>query len=572
MKYELINKDIESKSLLNVVMDNRNITKEQVERLLNANEEEYRNPFEIENMDRAVECFRKIYKEDLVIGLLIDSDVDGFTSSALLYQWLRDDLKHPIDNIKVFHHLQAKAHGLNTDIFEEMLNSNVDLFIIADSSTNDKEQQKQLSEKGKNAILLDHHICEDYEEISNVFIVNNQLGDKSNSHLSGVGVAGKFVEALGYDISKYTDLIAVGQIADGMEQLDYQNRSYVNNGLSNIKNPLIQAYFNKNRIAKPVLNDVSFSLANFINAVVRVGTLEEKQLMFRALTGEQEEFDYTKKDGTVIKETLQERVVRISSNCKSRQNNGVKKSVELCNKYITRNKIGGDKVIVIKNENMIEPNTVGLVCMRLADNHRRPCIIVTEFENGECIGSIRAIDGVENFKDTLEETNLCNWVRGHQPAAGISINKDNIIELRKVLNNKFKNFKFSDGRIYKVDDIIEVNNLNKQDIVDIGKLKPLWCSTCRESMFVIKNIKIDSVKIKMVGRLTLEFEANGIKFRKNWCSKDFFEEISGKNIKHFGKSIPLNITLVGKFSLDSKGNPFVEIVDANTVKNTQVIF
>ena len=224
-----------------------------------------------------------------------------------------------------------------------MLNSDVDLFIIADSSTNDKEQQKQLSEKGKNVILLDHHICEDYEEISNVFIVNNQLGDKSNSHLSGVGVAGKFVEALGYDISKYTDLIAVGQIADGMEQLDYQNRSYVNNGLSNIKNPLIQAYFNKNRIAKPVLNDVSFSLANFINAVVRVGTLEEKQLMFRALTGEQEEFDYTKKDGTVIKETLQERVVRISSNCKSRQNNGVKKSVELCNKYITRNKIYTDK-------------------------------------------------------------------------------------------------------------------------------------------------------------------------------------------------------------------------------------
>ena len=76
MKYELINNNnIESKSLLNIVMDNRNITKEQVERLLNANEEEYRNPFEIENMDRAVECFKKIYKEDLVVGLLIDEDV-----------------------------------------------------------------------------------------------------------------------------------------------------------------------------------------------------------------------------------------------------------------------------------------------------------------------------------------------------------------------------------------------------------------------------------------------------------------------------------------------------------------
>ena len=101
MKYELINKNIESKSLLNVVMDNRNITKEQVERLLNANEDEYRNPFEIENMDRAVECFREIYKEDLVIGLLIDSVLMNlFVNSSLLYSfnWLAIEVKSDNSN------------------------------------------------------------------------------------------------------------------------------------------------------------------------------------------------------------------------------------------------------------------------------------------------------------------------------------------------------------------------------------------------------------------------------------------------------------------------------------------
>ena len=48
---------------------------EAIKVLLNSKEEEYKNPFEIENMDRAVECFKKIYKEDLVVGLLIDEDV-----------------------------------------------------------------------------------------------------------------------------------------------------------------------------------------------------------------------------------------------------------------------------------------------------------------------------------------------------------------------------------------------------------------------------------------------------------------------------------------------------------------
>ena len=570
MRYELINNNIENKKILDIVLNNRNINNDQVKKLLNANE--FENPFKLYGINEAVKQFKQEILKNNNILIISDSDVDGMCSSTMFYRFLIEDIKY--DKNKVSYHIhEGKKHGITNEAIEHIKKINAKYLIVPDAGTNNLEEMKLLNELDVKILVLDHHQVQiDLNEVPyNTVIVNNQINEVSKFG-SGTLVTAKFMEAFGINLDKYMDLIAISIIADGMNCMILENRSYVNDGLSNIKNLLIQAYFNKNRIAKPVLNDVSFSLANFINAVVRVGTLEEKQLMFRALTGEQEEFDYTKKDGTVIKETLQERVVRISSNCKSRQNNGVKKSVELCNKYITRNKIGGDKVIVIKNEDMIETNTVGLVCMKLADNHRRPCIIVTEFENGECIGSIRAIDGVENFKDTLEETNLCNWVSGHQSAAGISINKENIKELRKVLNNKFKNFKFSDGRIYKVDDIIEVNNLNKQDIIDIGKLKPLWCSTCRESMFVIKNIKIDSVKIKMVGRLTLEFEANGIKFRKNWCSKDFFDEITCKNIKHFGKSIPLNITLVGKFSLDSKGNPFVEIVDANAVKNTQVIF
>lgn len=75
MKYKLINENIKGKKLLDIVYENRNITKEQVEKLLNADSSEYKNPFQIFNMDKATTLFKKVYKEDSTVGLVVDPDV-----------------------------------------------------------------------------------------------------------------------------------------------------------------------------------------------------------------------------------------------------------------------------------------------------------------------------------------------------------------------------------------------------------------------------------------------------------------------------------------------------------------
>lgn len=503
------------------------------------------------------------------------SRVDGYTSSALLYQWLANDLKHQKDNIRVFYHTNAKSHGLSSKIFSKILKSDVDLFIIADSSSNDKTELEKLSKKGKYVIVTDHHEVSDYEEINNVVIVNNQLGDLSNKCLSGVGVTSKFIEALGYSIDKYKDIIAIGQIADVMDMLDYQNRAYVNEGLGHIENLLVKAYFKKNRVYNPIINDVSYNIANYMNATIRTGTKSEKELMFRALANEEESFDYEKRNGEVVKETLQERCVRLSANCKSRQNNKIKKTVELCNKYITRNNLQNDKVIIIKNENnFIDKTTVGLVATKLMDSWKKCCIILNENDEEHYSGSMRSIREIENFKDILEETELFEWVRGHQGAAGIFIKKSNIDTLRLKLNERLKDFTLSDGRIYNVDSVIDITKINKNDIEEmkeIGKLKPLWCGTCKEPLFAIKNITIDNVKIKKEG-LHMEFKSSGVKFIKDWCSNEFYESLSMKNTKYFGKSLSIDITLVVKFKVDKYDNLIAEIVDAQSVKSSKIIF
>lgn len=573
MKYRLINEDIKEKDLLDIIYENRGITREQVDELLNANDE-YNNPFEIFNMDKAIEQFKQEINKESMIYILCDSDNDGYCSATIMYKFLIEDVCYNKNKVNFFMH-SGKQHGLNAPVFKEIMNSNVEYLIVPDAGTNDLKQMKKLNELGIKILSLDHHQLEiDLNDIpDNTVVVNNQIGKCESKYGSGALVVSKFIEAMGYNTDKYKDLVATSLISDSMNLLSLENRTYINYGLNNIQNPLIKAYFCKNKILNPVINDVSYNFANFINATVRVGTQEEKELMLKAFIGEEGIYDYTKRNGQTIKETLQERVVRLSSNCKSRQNNTTKKTVEQCNAYITKNHLENNKVIIIKNDDkIVQSSQSGLVAMKIADNWGRPCIILNKMKDGFYSGSARAIGEIKNLKDLLDETGLCEWNKGHLGAFGTMIKEENIEKLSNVLNEKLKDFQFYDGRIYDVDKIINIEELNKNDIKTIAKLKNLWCADCRKPRFAIRGIKIDSVKIKMTGKLKCEFETNGIKCVKNWCSKQFFEDLTLANAKHFGKSMPLNITLVCEFNLDYKGNPVLEIVDANVVKDTRVIF
>ena len=568
MKYKLINEDIKNKGLLEVIYGNRGITVEQAERLLNANSSEYLNPFMIFNMDKATSFFKEVYKEDLVIGLLVDEDVDGFTSSAVLYQWLINDLKHPTENVKAFLHTKAKTHGLNTTIFDDMLNSNVDLFLIADSSSNDKEKQKELAENGKSVIILDHHIVEDYEEIENVYLVNNQLGDLSNEHLSGVGVVAQFIKALGYPVDKYKDLIAIGLIADAMDMLDYQNRAYVNEGLDDLNNELVKEFFKG--LKNPIIENVSYNCANFMNSVIRYGKFDEKELLWRAITCQEGTVEYKNKKGEIVQQTLQEGFVRISNNVKTRQNNAIKKAVKVVEEHIYKKGLDKDKCIIVVNDNkMVESGIGGIVCQRLSSSFKRPVMVVSPF-NDEVGGSMRS---PFDLKEILNESGLMTFAMGHSRACGVQLPKENIEELRKYLNIKLIEYSV-DEKIEEVDYIFKCKDLSLEQIKCIADLNKLWGTNCQEPTFIVKNITIESCKIeyKKVGICyCAQFTYNGVCFRKRFCSRVVHEEMTRKDLLKFGKSQSLDLTLLVKFKKEN-GFYYADIQDFNSVKSSKIVF
>lgn len=153
------------------------------------------------------------------IYLVVDPDADGYTSSALFYNYITEVLNYPSENIN-YHIPEGKEHGLSTimDWFPD--NGDNKIIILPDSSSNDYEEHKILKERGYDIIILDHHEAPHYSE--DAITINNQLSeDYPNKNASGVGIVYKFFECWeaiygGNSIKNYRDLVALGEISDVM--------------------------------------------------------------------------------------------------------------------------------------------------------------------------------------------------------------------------------------------------------------------------------------------------------------------------------------------------------------------
>ena len=216
--------------------------------------------------------------------------MDGFTSSALFVKFMQY-INHPIGILMD----EGKTHGLTDNIMDDII-GNYDLVIIPDAGSNDIEQHKKLLDNDVDFIILDHHevLSESIKHLNNDengVVVNNQLLDM-NKNYTGVGMVYiflkyvNFYENLDIDIDKHLDLVALGAIGDVSNVADKEIRYYVTKGLNNITNPFIKAVMERKGLKEMTGRDASFSIISMINAVTRIGTVEEKQVLFDAIVSD----------------------------------------------------------------------------------------------------------------------------------------------------------------------------------------------------------------------------------------------------------------------------------------------
>ena len=556
----------DSTSLYHSVLRSRGLTEEDVNLLINTPIECVEDWRHLNNIDKGVDLLVEALENDWKIGLLVDPDCDGVTSSAQFYRYLikcKPDIK-----ITLLHH-SGKQHGLSDDI---AIPKDIQLLCILDAGSNNIKEEKELVDRGVKVLVIDHHLIEeDWEEVRGVVLINNQQSPKyKNKSISGSGVTYKFLKAmdnkLGANFAEdYIDLAGMGCLGDIMDGTVLDTRYIMNCSvnINMIKNPFMKLLIQEKILKSGKLNltSLAWNVIPTINSVMRLGTMQERLAVFNAFISDDEQ---------VIKDGLKK-----ANSCKSRQDRQKKKALEMCKQYIESNNLTEYPIIAIDVTDLYDDSGLnGVVANALGSEYNRPIVVVggrDEIVRGSCRNTNEEL--IPNFKEWCTNSGLFEANLGHENAHGCIIKKDNLQKIME-LGKEQLGTSTEIEKTYAVEKAIDFSKLNKKDVIAIGKLEDLWCTNIKEPIFLVKNVKINSAKVERLGSRNnvLRFKVGDFTFIKMFLSGEFYDRITLKDKKAFG-SINLKMDVLCKFKANEwEGNvyPQMEVIDITSEEDSIV--
>ena len=515
----------------------------------------------LDNIENAVDLFMNHFNNKNKIGVLVDEDPDGFCSASMMYLYIkRMDENYPVEYIL---HKRAKAHGLSDDV---IIPNDVKLLIIPDAGTNDCKECKELSEQGVDILILDHH--EKEEDNQYALIVNNQMSNSyPNKCLCGAGVVYRFLQALDDEnwnefADDYLDLCALANISDVMDMRSFETRYLTDLGLLNINNKCFKALIdaqNYSMNGKVNIHNIQWYITPILNGMIRIGSQEEKELLFRAFIEQDEFFEYKKratkdKPAETIQESIYDRAARLCKNAKSRQDKQKEKSVEQIAE-IAQSIPFDDKVVMIDTSDILDTGLTGVVAIKIAEMFNKPCILLNKFldkKTGKITygGSARNVNHspIESFKDIVNSTNVFNFGKGHANAFGVNLDLDKKDEAINVMNNILRDVEYDST--YRVDFILDIEDVSIKLITELARFEDIVCQGIEEPMLAVENISLTKDCFEIFGKNedTISFTIDEIKYIQFKCKEgnslyDFLQNAWDEN-----DSVTFNI--VGKPSIN----------------------
>lgn len=588
MKYELIQEKDIGESLLYRVFKNRGI--ENPQQWYIVGEEANIDPSIITNIQKAAACLLShILAEDDTM-LNVDADCDGYTSSALIYNWLARNFPEWAE-----HHLywalhNDKSHGIMMDKIKE----GTKLVIVPDAGSEEFAKHKELKDKGIDVIIIDHHNAECYSD--NAIVVNNQL-DKNypTKSLSGAGMVYKFCDYLDMikngdkefkhnkwiipysDADDLLDIAMLGIVADVMSMKDLETRAIIKQGLKNIKNPIIKGLVERNAYSigdVPDVTGIAWYVAPAINAITRVGETDEKEILFQSLL---ETRAYTKTLSTKRghkageTETVIEQAVRLCNNVKNRQNKTRDSFLEDIHKQIKENHLLDNKILIVLITNA-EAGLTGLIANKLMSEYQRPVILLNKTinKNGSIVwtgsGRNNPLNGVESLQNLCQQSECVIFAQGHDNAFGISITDEKLKDFINWTNKKLANIDFTPT--YKVDAIYQNNNIDEMDLREVAESASSFGQDIKEPLIAIENINVTKEKLHLFKGSTLRIDLgekiSAIKFKSSEVEYEKILPTDTGNTK---------VTIVGRCALNDWDNSIQLIIeDYNIDSKVQWVF
>lgn len=540
MKCKLVNKDIRENYTNELLME-RGLSPEELDYFLNVPDDSaLQHPCDLDYIDEAVEIFYEIrtnlYNES--IAIVVDSDVDGFTSAAIFIQYLRKWNKE-IKITPILH--KGKGHGLS-DTINEVIDIHPTHVIIPDAGSNDFEYIERLgNEYGIKCLILDHHIVEPDTHFSDyAVIVNNQLSPLyKNKDLCGAGVTWQFCrycDMLWHTnyADEFIDLAALGLISDMMSMLSLENRYIVHTGLSNIKNYFFKALCEKQSFSmggkvNPI--SVAFYITPLINAMIRAGAEDEKQRCFQAFIDGHAMVESHKRGAKGTYEEVAIESARECTNARAKQNRILDKAVEELEIKIAKHDLLSNKILFVRLEedDQFPPELNGLVAMKLSAKYKKPTIVARLNDEGEIKGSSRGLNESEltSFKNFMDNSGYFTFTAGHDNACGIGILDKNLAAFHEYANKELADVDFGESW-YEVNFERIAADTDIEDLIfDITSHEDIWGQQNNEPLIHIKDINITKRDIQIMGKNqdTVKITKFGIAYMK-FHAKEFLEELA----------------------------------------------
>lgn len=520
------------------VLVNRGIPYDQINHYLNTTDNDILDPRLIPNLDEGAKMLIKHISQNDKVLIQVDSDCDGYTSAALLMNYLYCLFPSFVNNNISYRVHMGKQHGIIPDTIPE----DVKLVIAPDSSSNDYEAHEYLNLSGVDVLVIDHHEADHISEYA--CIINNQLCDYPTKSLSGVAMVWKFCCYIDMLLKtdhaqKFLDLVALGLVADMMDVRDFETRRLIDKGLQQIRNPYFRGAIDKDQFhftneITPI--GVAFYIAPLINATTRVGTQEEKLMLFESMLDFRgyELVPSTKRGCKGQAETRVEQACRNCTNIKSRQTKIRDNSLEKIEQIIVNQNLLSNKILIVQLDDLItDRNLTGLIANQLMSEYQRPVLILNKIENEDGTitweGSGRGYDKsrLKDFRGFLENNKYVMYAEGHANAFGIGIRDEDISAFIASTNSALDGFDFTP--IYNVDFIYKSDELTPDEVIDIAGMKSLWGQGVEEAEIAVEGIKVHKDNIRILSpdkNPTLKIMLpNGINFMKFRSSEEEYDKL-----------------------------------------------
>lgn len=548
MKTRLVNENFKNDYVNNLL---RAVGIDNVQAYYCPTEDALLDPELLTNIHWGAELLEEVISHNGSILLVVDSDMDGFTSAAIMYQYIKD-INSEVNIDYVLH--DGKQHGLS-DHISQLINSEThyDLVLLPDSSSNDYVYHEQLKEIGTRVLVLDHHLT-DVELSDNAIVINNQLSPEySNKELTGAGVAYQFCRYFDkfYNCNyanKYIDLAAAGIVGDMGAVTELENRYIIKEGLNKLNNKMLWALARKQAysitgkmgagdsdiIASLNPISVAFYIVPLVNATIRVGTQQEKERLFLGFIDGDKLVPSNKRGAKGELEKVSVESARECGNIRNRQNKLLDEAMFSMEVKISNNNLLDNKILFcrLEEDDDFPSELNGLLAMKLSSKYKKPTIVARLGADGKNKGSIRGLNQSElsSFKDFLTESTFFEYIMGHDNAAGCCIEDKYLTKFHMWANEQLKNMDFGENcydvnfeRIGADADIAEL-------IIDIGENKDLWGQGLSEPYIHVSDINItfNDVQIMGTNKDTVKIIKNGIAYMK-FKANDFIEELKKYN-------------------------------------------